>query len=53
LPEHFYIEKGQRISLRENIFRELIANIIVHKEYLGGETARFIIEREKIYGKQQ
>ncbi|MDR3125278.1 MAG: hypothetical protein LBU10_05375 [Endomicrobium sp.] len=41
-------ETGQRISLRSNIFRELIANIIVHKEYFGGEPTRFIIEKDRI-----
>jgi len=49
LPDPFYMdEKGQRINLRENIFREVVANIIVHKEYLGGEPTRFIIERSRV-----
>lgn len=49
LPDPFYMEEtGQRISLRSNIFRELIANIIVHKEYLGREPTRFIIEKDRI-----
>ena len=49
LPDPFYKEGNQRISLRENIFRELVANIIVHKEYANAEPTRLIIERHKIY----
>ena len=34
LPDKFYLEGDQRISLRDNIFRELIANFIIHREYI-------------------
>ena len=35
LPEKFYLEDGttQRGDLRSNIFREIIANLLVHREY--------------------
>lgn len=35
LPERFYLEDGstQRGDLRSNIFREIIANLLVHREY--------------------
>jgi predicted HTH transcriptional regulator len=48
LPDPFYLEGAQRISLRDNIFREVIANMIIHKEYLRPEPSRFIIERGRI-----
>jgi len=48
LPDPFYKEGNQRISLRDNIFRELIANMIVHKEYVGAEPTRLIIQRNEI-----
>ena len=38
-----------RIDLRNILFREIIANAIVHKEYLGAEPTKFIIEEDKIY----
>jgi ATP-dependent DNA helicase RecG len=48
LPDPFFIENGQRVSLRDSIFREIIANIIVHKEYLGAQPTKLIIERNKV-----
>jgi ATP-dependent DNA helicase RecG len=48
LPDPFYLDGAQRISLRDNIFREVIANMIIHKEYLRPEPSRFIIERNRI-----
>lgn len=35
LPEKFYLEDGttQRGDLRSNIFREIVANLLVHREY--------------------
>ena len=49
LPDPFYLEGTQRVSLRENIFRELVANIIVHKEYANAEPTKLIIEKHRIY----
>lgn len=43
LPDPFYLEKDQRISLRDNLFREVVANILIHREYLNGFPAKFII----------
>ncbi|HHE64515.1 MAG TPA: AAA family ATPase, partial [Bacteroidetes bacterium] len=34
LNDPFYLEENQRISLRSKIFRELVANIIAHREYM-------------------
>ena len=48
LPDRFYLEGTQRINLRENIFRELIANMIVHKEYIGAEPTKLLITSENI-----
>ncbi len=48
LPAPFYMDGTRRINLRENIFRELIANMLVHKEYIGAEPTRLIIGRNKI-----
>ena len=49
LPSPFYLEKDRRIDLRNIIFREIIANAIVHKEYLGAESTKIVIEEDKVY----
>jgi ATP-dependent DNA helicase RecG len=33
LPDKFYLEGDRRISLRTTIFREIVANLIIHREY--------------------
>lgn len=49
LEDRFYIdEKGQRISLRENIFRELVGNVIVHREYTNTVPTEIIIGKTKV-----
>jgi len=48
LPSPFYLEGIQRIDLRNNIFREVIANMLVHKEYSSAEPTRLIIYKDKI-----
>lgn len=49
LPDNFYLEGSQRISLRDNIFREVVANILVHKEYLKAEPTKLVIEKNRVY----
>ncbi len=48
LPEKFYIEADQRIDLRDTIFREIIGNIIVHREYNASLATEIIIDKYKI-----
>ena len=33
LPDQFYMENGQRISLRGVICREMVSNILIHREF--------------------
>jgi ATP-dependent DNA helicase RecG len=49
LPSPFYMEGVQSIDLRNIIFREVIINMLIHKEYLGAEPTRFIIEKDRVY----
>ncbi|MEA3444992.1 MAG: putative DNA binding domain-containing protein [Bacteroidota bacterium] len=44
----FYLEGTKRISLRSKIFRELVANIIAHREYLNASPAVINILKNKI-----
>ena len=49
LPDPFYMEKDQRISIRSHIFREIIVNSLIHREYLNHFPAKFVIEKNKIF----
>ena len=48
LNDPFYLENDQRISLRGKILREVISNLLIHREYTNAFPAKFIIEKEKI-----
>ena len=48
LPEKFYIEGDQRVDLRDKIFREVIGNIIVHREYTDAAATELIIEEDAV-----
>ena len=47
LNDPFYLENDQRISLRGHILREVISNILIHREYANAFPAKFIIDRDK------
>ncbi|MEW6196544.1 MAG: RNA-binding domain-containing protein [Bacteroidota bacterium] len=48
LPDKFYLEGTVRISLREKIFREIIANLLVHREYTNAHPASLTIYNDRI-----
>jgi ATP-dependent DNA helicase RecG len=48
LPDPFYLDGQVRVSLREKIFREIVANLLVHREYLNGRPTRFIIYADRV-----
>ena len=48
LPDKFYMDGNQRISLRSKIFREIVANIIAHREYTNALPATFIIKNDAV-----
>ncbi len=48
LPDTFYIEGNQRLNLRNIIFREIVSNIIIHREYTNAFPCSFIIEKNKV-----
>ena len=49
LPDPFFLEKDQRISLRDHIFREVAANMLIHREFLNAYPAKFIIEPHRVF----
>lgn len=48
LPEKFYMEGDQRIDLRDKIFREVVGNIIVHREYNSAMSTQVLIEKYRV-----
>lgn len=48
LSDKFYMEGEQRVSLRTKIFREIVANIIVHREYTNAHPCSFVIYNDRI-----
>ena len=48
LPEKFYLEGDQRKDLRELIFREIVANAIVHREYTSAYTTEIVIYTNRV-----
>jgi ATP-dependent DNA helicase RecG len=48
LNEPFYLEGTERISLRDRIFRELVSNLIAHREYTSAAPATLTIFRDKV-----
>ena len=48
LPDPFYMENARRVSLREKIFREIVSNLLVHREYTDATPATLIIYRDRV-----
>jgi len=48
LPDKFFLNGDQRISLRSQIFREIVANLIVHREYTNAHPCSLVIQNNKV-----
>jgi ATP-dependent DNA helicase RecG len=48
LPDSFYLRGDQRVSLRTQLFREVIANILVHREYANAHPCTMVIKKKEI-----
>ncbi len=49
LNDPFYLEGDQRISLRNLILREVVSNLLIHREFTNPFPAKFIIDHENFY----
>jgi ATP-dependent DNA helicase RecG len=49
LNDKFYLEKDQRISLRDKIFREVISNLLIHREFANPFPAKLVIESDRVF----
>lgn len=49
LNDKFYLEGVQRISLRDKIAREMISNVLMHREFSSPYVSKFVIEKDRMY----
>lgn len=49
LPDKFFLEDTVNKSLRNIIVREMIGNMLIHREFSSSYTAKFIIEKDRMY----
>lgn len=49
LPDPFFLEGDSRISLRDIICRELISNLLIHREYTSPFPAKLIIDEDGVH----
>ncbi|GAA4014572.1 hypothetical protein GCM10022408_29730 [Hymenobacter fastidiosus] len=48
LPDSFHLEGTTRVSLRDKIFREVVANILVHREYTNARPTTLVIYADRV-----
>ena len=49
LNDNFYLEGDRRISLRDNIFREVVSNLLIHREFANPFPAKLVIEKDRVF----
>jgi len=49
LNDNFYLEGDRRISLRDKIFREVVSNLLIHREFANPFPAKLVIEKDRVY----
>lgn len=45
LPDRFAMDAGQRVSARDIIIRELVSNLLIHREFISPFPAKLVIGR--------
>lgn len=49
LPDKFFLEDENRVSLRNIIVRDMIGNTLMHREFTSLYAAKFVIQKDKMY----
>jgi len=49
LPDKFFLEDTINKSLRNIILREMVSNVLMHREFSSCYTAKFVIEKNRMY----
>ena len=47
-PDPFYMERDQRVSLRNKVFREVVANMLIHREYLNPSISMIDVRQDYV-----
>lgn len=47
-PDTFYMEGDQRVSLRNKVFREVVSNMLIHREYLNPSISLIDIRQDHV-----
>jgi ATP-dependent DNA helicase RecG len=51
LNDVFVLEGDQSIRARDKILREIISNLLAHRDYSYAYAAQFVIEKDRVYTK--
>ncbi len=49
LLDKFFLEDDVRVSLRNILAREMISNVLMHREFTSSYMAKFVIEKNQMY----
>lgn len=49
LPDKFFLEGVNRVSLRDVLVREMVSNTLMHREFVSSYTAKFVIMQDRMY----
>lgn len=49
LNDSFYLEGDQRINILDKLFREIVSNLLVHREFSHPFPAKLVIEKDRVY----
>lgn len=49
LNDTFHLEGIQSVSARNHILREVVSNLLMHRDFSSGYVAKLIIEKDKLY----
>ncbi len=49
LWDKFFMEGTQTVSIRDKIIREMVSNILMHREFTSAWTSKLVIESEQIF----
>ncbi len=49
LNDNFYLEGDRRISLRDKIFREVVSNLLIHRDFANPFPAKLVIEKDRVF----
>lgn len=49
LNDTFHLDGIQSVSARDNILREIVSNLLAHRDFSSGYVAKLVIEKDRIY----